>query len=149
MIKLDIINGPNINLLGIREKKIYGSVMYDEFVNVMEDYCARNNVKVRMLQSNSEGELINFIHSSYKRSVDGIIINPGAFTHYSYAIRDALLAIAVDVSTIEVHMSNIYSREKFRSRSVITSVCIGQISGFGIASYKLAVDFFCTSKIST
>lgn len=136
-MKINVINGPNINFLGIREKDIYGTGDYKSLCNFIKNEASKLNIDIEIFQSNIEGEIINYIQSSYDNS-DGIIINPGAYTHYSIAIYDALKSI--NVNTVEVHLSNIYKREEFRKKSVTAPACIGQISGFGFYSYKLAMD---------
>ncbi|WP_163192684.1 type II 3-dehydroquinate dehydratase [Clostridium thermarum] len=136
-MKVLVINGPNINLLGIREKNIYGSESYEDLCNLVAEEASKRNISVTILQSNIEGELINFIHGAYD-SYDGIIINPGAYTHYSYAIYDALKAVMIP--TIEVHISNIHARDEFRSRSVTAPAAVGIISGFGLKGYVLALE---------
>lgn len=136
-MKLMVINGPNLNLLGIREKHIYGSRDYNDVVEYVkkEGYSAGHEVKC--VQSNIEGEIINFIHEAYFEKYNGIIINPGAYTHYSIAIYDALKG--VDLPCIEVHLSNIHKREEFRHKSVTAPACIGQICGLGEYGYILAI----------
>ena len=134
-----IINGPNINLLGIREQNIYGQETYEDLCKRIEEYAEQHNVKVELFQSNHEGDIIDKIHAAQK-NYDGIILNAGALTHYSIALRDAVKA--VDVPVIEVHLSNIYSREDFRRKSVLSDVCMGQICGFGFKSYLLAMSVF-------
>ncbi len=136
-MKITVINGPNINFLGIREKDIYGADNYENLCEFIRDEAEKLNVEVEILQSNIEGEIINFIQSAYISS-DGIIINPGAYTHYSIAIYDALKS--VDLKAVEVHISNIYKREEFRHKSVTAPACIGQISGFGFHGYKYAME---------
>lgn len=136
-MKLLVINGPNINMLGIREKGIYGSESYNELCNIIEEKGKSLNVEVKVVQSNIEGEIINFIQSAFGE-YDGIVINPGAYTHYSIAIYDALMA--VNIKTIEVHISNIHKREEFRHKSVTASACVGQICGLGFNGYLLAMD---------
>ncbi|MDK2800112.1 MAG: 3-dehydroquinate dehydratase [Clostridiales bacterium] len=131
-----VIHGPNLNLLGIREKNIYGSETYESINNRIIEEAKQLGIHVEIFQSNHEGEIIDKIHTAlgiYK----GIIINAGAYTHYSIAIRDALKA--VNIPAVEVHLSNIHAREDFRTKSVIAPVCIGQISGFGGNSYLLAL----------
>ncbi|SCG83138.1 3-dehydroquinate dehydratase II [Proteiniborus sp. DW1] len=135
-MKLLIINGPNINLLGIREKKIYGNTSYEKFCEDLIGNAKEQSIEVDIVQSNIEGEIINYIHDALG-TYDGIVINPGAYTHYSIAIYDAIKA--VNIPTIEVHISNIYSREEYRRKSVIAPACIGQISGFGVYGYTLAI----------
>ena len=137
-MRILVMNGPNLNFLGIREKGIYGSRDYNDLVNLLEDKASREGVALEIFQSNSEGEIIDRIQKAFKDRVDGIIINPGAYTHYSYAIRDALASITVP--KIEVHISNIHQREEFRHRSVTAPVCTGQIAGLGLQGYLLAMD---------
>ena len=131
-----IINGPNLNLLGTREPEVYGSFTLKD----IEKGLRKSFAKVRFVffQSNHEGAIIDKIQSTLKTNVDAIVINPAAFTHYSYAIRDAVAAVKVPV--VEVHISNIHLREDFRKVSVIAPVCKAQISGFGIESYRIAVE---------
>lgn len=135
-MKILIVNGPNINLLGIRERNIYGKTTYGEMCKYLEKEAKELKLDVNIVQSNIEGELINYIQDAYGK-YDGIIINPAAYTHYSIAILDALKA--VDIPTVEVHISNIHSREEFRRESVTAPGCIGQISGFGIYGYIMAM----------
>lgn len=134
-----LLNGPNINLLGSREPAVYGAESLAKLVLGLEAYFERQGAALTHFQSNHEGELIDRIHESPGK-FDGIILNAGAFTHYSYALRDAIAA--VDVPVVEVHISNIHGRESFRHNSVIAPVCLGQISGFGTAGYYLAAGFF-------
>lgn len=136
MKKILIINGPNLNLLGTREKNIYGTETLESIAKKVMEEAERLSVFVDFVQSNHEGEIIDKIQEA-RGVFDVIIMNPGAFTHYSVAIRDAIKS--VEVPTIEVHISNIYAREDFRSKSVIAPVCIGQISGFGVNSYIAAL----------
>lgn len=138
MTKIMVINGPNLNMLGVREPQIYGEKTYSDLENYIEEYCKEKGIDVTVLQSNGEGELIDFIHHS-QGNFDGIVINPGAYTHYSYAIRDALASI--ELPAVEVHISNIYKREEFRHTSVTAPSCIGQISGLGFKGYLLAIDY--------
>lgn len=135
-MKILVINGPNINLLGIREKDIYGSTTYEELCKRLKEDAEDYSVELDIVQSNIEGEIINHIHNAFE-NYDGIIINPGAYTHYSIAIYDAIKA--VNIPTIEVHISNIYNREEYRKKSVTAPACIGQISGLGIFGYALAI----------
>ncbi len=130
--KILLIHGPNLNLLGKREPAIYGHSGLDEINERMRRIAGERKIELRILQSNSEGALIDAIQDAGNWS-DGIVINPGAFGHYSYAIRDALAA--VNLPTIEVHLSNIFAREEFRSTSVISAVVIGCITGLGWHSY--------------
>ena len=136
-MKIRVLHGPNLNLLGTREPDVYGSLTLAEIDRrIME--CAKSiGVQVEISQFNSEGELVEAIQQAGK-SADAIVINPGAYTHYSIAIRDAVAAIKIP--TVEVHLSNIYGREEFRQESVIAPVCAGQISGFGDQSYILGLQ---------
>lgn len=137
-MKLMVINGPNLNFLGIREKSIYGSRSFKEIENYIRESAISLGHDIEMCQSNIEGEIIDFIQRAYYEKCDGIIINPGAFTHYSYAIYDAIKSVNID--TVEVHLSQIYSREEFRQKSVTASACIGQICGFGEYGYVMAMN---------
>ena len=137
-LKIMVLNGPNLNMLGVREPQVYGNQSYVDLENYIEEYCEKKGIEVTVLQSNGEGELIDFIHHA-NGNFDGIVINPGAYTHYSYAIRDALSSISVPA--VEVHISNIHKREEFRHVSVTAPACIGQITGLGFRGYLLAVDY--------
>lgn len=138
MKKYLVINGANLNMLGIREPGIYGDGTLKDLEEYITKKAAELGVGVDFFQSNFEGEIIEKIHSAMG-VYDGIIINPGAFTHYSYAIRDAFGSVKMDV--IEVHISNIHKREEFRHQSVIVHECIGQICGLGFQGYVLALEF--------
>jgi 3-dehydroquinate dehydratase-2 len=131
-----VINGPNLNLLGQREKEIYGKETLEDIAIKMNTEAIKLNIDLSFIQTNHEGEIIDKIHES-KGKIDIIIINPGAYTHYSIAIRDAIKA--VEIPAIEIHLSNIHAREEFRSKSVIAPVCVGQISGLGSTGYMLAL----------
>ena len=137
-MKIIVINGPNLNMLGKREQNIYGKSTLKDLENYILDYSKGLDEKIiiEFFQSNHEGFIIDKIQESMDK-YDGIIINPGAFTHYSYAIHDAIKSININV--IEVHISNIHQREEFRQKSVTASACVGQISGFGFDSYILGV----------
>lgn len=137
-MKVMVINGPNLNFLGIREKNIYGSKSFEKIENYIKECSKSLGHDIEMLQSNIEGEIINFIQRAYYEKYDGIIINPGAFTHYSYAIYDAIKSVNID--TVEVHLSQIYDREDFRQKSVTAPACIGQICGFGEYGYIMAMN---------
>lgn len=137
MKKILIINGPNLNFLGIRETKIYGTDNYEGLCNYIKENFKNQNVLIEIKQSNYEGEIIDFLQKAYFEKVDGIVINPGAYTHYSYAIYDAIKSITIP--TVEVHLSDIYSREEFRKKSVISMACIAQISGKGKMGYIEAI----------
>ena len=136
MTKILVLHGPNLNLLGTRERSIYGLVTLETINRELVDAAGADN-EVRTIQSNHEGMLIDEIHGA-RTWADGLLINPGAFTHYSYALRDAVAGVALP--TVEVHLSNVHSREEFRHRSVIAPVCVGQISGFGWRSYLLGLQ---------
>jgi len=133
-----VIHGPNLHLLGKRRKEIYGEITLKELNKILNDFASKNKINLKIFQSNSEGEIIDIITQNMKWA-NFIIINPGAFTHYSYAIRDCIEA--VEIPTIEVHLSNIMKRESFRKKSVIKDVCIKQIYGKGINSYIEAIKF--------
>lgn len=137
-MKILVINGPNLNFLGIREKGIYGNNNYDYLVKSLQEKAEKEGCEIEVFQNNCEGEIINKIQQAYFDEVDGIIINPGAYTHYSIAIRDALASITCP--KIEVHISNVHQREEFRHVSVTAPVCNGQIVGMGLYGYILAVD---------
>ncbi|MCL4160206.1 UNVERIFIED_CONTAM: hypothetical protein GTU68_042048 [Idotea baltica] len=136
-MKLLIINGPNLNLLGKREKNIYGDQSFEDYFLVLKGKYPEANLSY--FQSNSESEIIDKIHE-VGFEIDGIVINAGAFTHTSVAIRDAIAGVTSPV--IEVHISNVYAREEFRHKSYISAVCKGVIAGFGLDSYRLAVEYF-------
>lgn len=137
-MKILVINGPNLNLLGTREPGIYGNVDYAGLCQIVKEEAEKLQVEVDFYQSNVEGELINAIHAA-NGTADGIILNPGAYTHYSYAILDALYA--VQIPTVEVHISNVHKREAFRHTSVTAPACVGQITGLGIYGYVAAMEF--------
>lgn len=143
-MKIMIINGPNLNMLGVREKNIYGTRNYEDVCNYVKEEGKKRNHEILMVQSNSEGEIIDFIQKAYFEKYEGIIINPGAYTHYSYAIHDALKGF--DIPAIEVHLSNIHTREEFRRKSVTAPACVGQIAGFGEYGYIMAMDALANMK---
>ncbi|MFO7275029.1 MAG: type II 3-dehydroquinate dehydratase [Bacillota bacterium] len=136
MGRILVIHGPNLNLLGTREPEVYGSTTLPEIDAMLAELAGELGVEVESFQSNHEGAIIDAIHGARGR-FDGILLNPGAFTHYSLAIRDAIAA--VDLPVVEVHLSNIYKREPFRHRSVIAPVAAGTIAGFGVESYRLGL----------
>jgi 3-dehydroquinate dehydratase-2 len=136
MLKIGIINGPNLNMLGKRDQKIYGNLTLEEMNHKIESFAKKEDIKLTIKQSNSEGDIIDSIQH-FSSQVDGLIINPAAYTHYSYAIADALKDCPIPA--IEVHLSDIFSREDFRKKSVTASACIEQIAGFGYQSYILAI----------
>ena len=143
-MKILVINGPNLNMVGIREKGIYGTRDFQDICNYIKKEGQKRNIDIDLYQSNIEGEIINEIHKAYYEKYDGIIINPGAFTHYSYAIFDAIKA--VNINTVEVHLSNIHAREEFRHKSVIAPACIGQICGFKEFGYVMAMEAIVRMK---
>ena len=137
MATIWVINGPNLNMLGVREKQIYGSTSLEEINADLQVRADEAGIDIEFFQSNHEGELVDKIHKAYGL-VDFIIINPGAYSHYSIALYDALKT--VQISVIEVHLSNIYSREPFRHRSLISPLAVGGIFGLGPLGYRLALD---------
>lgn len=139
MPEILVVNGPNLNLLGRRELEIYGNQTLEELNSRLSEMAHELGIKLAFFQSNSESELIDYLHRE-GFNADGLIINPGAFTHYSYALRDAIAAI--DIEAIEVHISNIYAREEFRHKSVIAPVCQGHLVGFGFYGYAMALSYF-------
>lgn len=136
-----ILHGPNLNLLGVREPEVYGTMTFNELNAKIKEYAKRIHLKVKIRQSNSEGELIDIIQDAHTWA-GGIVFNPGAYTHYSYALRDAVAGILVP--TVEVHLSDIQNREDFRKVSVISPVCVAQFSGQGAESYFEGVKFLST-----
>ncbi len=138
-MKLLVLNGPNINFVGIREKGIYGTEDYASLVSMLEAKAKAEGHDIEVFQSNYEGALIDKLQEAYHTGVEAIIINPGAFTHYSYAVRDALASL--EIPKIEVHISNVHKREEFRHTSVTAPVCTGQVVGLGLKGYALAMDF--------
>ncbi|NLL79703.1 MAG: type II 3-dehydroquinate dehydratase [Clostridiales bacterium] len=134
-----VINGPNLNFLGIREKAVYGTQDYDYLLNLIGEKGQKENCRIEVFQSNHEGAIIDRIQDAYSDGTQGIVINPGAYTHYSYAIRDALAS--VPMPKVEVHISDIQNREEFRKVSVTAPVCDKQIYGQGLSGYLQAIDF--------
>ena len=137
-MKILVINGPNLNFLGIREKSVYGTQDYDYLLNMIAEKGQKEGCTLEVFQSNHEGAIIDRIQDAYSDGTEGIVINPGAYTHYSYAIRDALASI--QVPKVEIHISNIMEREEFRKVSVTAPACDRQIYGQGLAGYLLAID---------
>ena len=138
-----IVNGPNLNFLGLREPEIYGKQSYNDLVNFLLAYGKMNHVEIEVYQSNCEGEIINIVQNNYHR-FDALIINPAAYTHYSYAIYDCVKSI--NIPTVEVHLSDIYKREEFRKISVIEHACISKFYGKGFNSYIEAINFLQKRK---
>lgn len=137
-MKILVINGPNINMLGIREPEVYGKETYETLCNMIDEYAEKKDIEVEIYQSNHEGSLVDKIQEAYGK-VEGIVINPGAYTHTSIAILDALKAVGIP--TVEVHISDVASREDFRQISFIRSYCIKTITGKGLKGYLEAIDF--------
>lgn len=137
-MKIMILNGPNLNFLGIREKNIYGQDNYQDVCRHIMDRLDNRDIEINIFQSNIEGEMINILQMAYMEKYDGIVINPGAYTHTSIALYDAIKSI--NIPTVEVHLSNIHQREEFRHKSYTAPACIGQIYGFGKEGYILAVE---------
>lgn len=138
MKKVLVINGANLNFLGIREKGIYGEESLEQINEKLGEYGKNQGIELEFFQSNHEGEIVDKIQAAFNKK-DFLIINPGAFTHYSIAIRDAVLSIGI--GCIEVHLSNIYKREEFRHKSLMSDISIGTITGFGSYGYKMALDY--------
>ena len=143
-MKIMLLNGPNLNMTGMREPDIYGRTGYEEMMAQVEKAAQSRGHHLTCFQSNHESALIDEIQRAWRENYDGIIINPGALTHYSYALRDALAS--VPIPAVEVHLSNIHNREEFRHRSVTAAACIGQIAGFGYQGYILAMDALHAGK---
>lgn len=135
-MKILVVNGPNLNLLGTREPEVYGTLTLEKINEELLKYAKELGVDIEFFQSNVEGEIVNAIQVA-RQNCAGIVINPAAYTHTSVAIRDAISAVALPA--VEIHISNVYAREEFRKDSLIAPVCIGQIAGFGLDSYKLAM----------
>lgn len=138
-MKILVINGPNINFLGIREKNIYGNQDYDYLLNMIGEKGQACGISIEVFQSNHEGAIIDRIQDAYSDGTEGIVINPGAYTHYSYAIRDALASI--QLPKVEIHISDITKREEFRKISVTAPACDKQIYGHGLEGYLEAIDY--------
>lgn len=143
-MRIVVLNGPNLNRLGKREPTIYGHETLQDIEHKLEEQAKELQIELSFLQSNREDELIDAIHQADDQAVDGIILNPAAFTHYSIALRDAIAS--VDVPVVEVHISNVHQRESFRATSVTAPVCIGQITGFGSDGYLLALQSLVLKK---
>ena len=141
MKKILILNGPNINLTGLREKAVYGAQTYDDLLALIRAVADKLGCEVRCIQSNHEGALIDAIQQAYFDGFDGIVFNPGGYTHTSVALHDAVAS--VPIPTVEVHMSNIHAREAFRHVSMTASACVGQIVGLGFQGYLMAMGYLC------
>ena len=140
-MKIMVINGPNLNMLGIREKNIYGTFTYEDLCKYIETYpnYKEKDIDFTFLQTNHEGEIVDYLHKAYTEKYDGIVLNAGGYTHTSVAIHDAIKAVSIP--TVEVHISNIHAREEFRTVCMTSSACIGQITGLGKFGYILAVVY--------
>ena len=139
-MKILVINGPNLNFLGIREKAVYGTQTYDDLLQMIAEKGEKENCQIEVFQSNHEGAIIDRIQDAYFDGTEGIVINPGAFTHYSYAIHDALASVTT-MQKVEIHISDITRREEFRKISVTAPACDKQIYGQGVDGYLMAIDF--------
>jgi len=144
-MKILVLNGPNLNMLGIREPGIYGSSTYDDLINMITDHCTEKNIYVECKQSNHEGDLVDYIQQAYFDKVDGIVINPGAYTHTSVALLDALKSTSIP--TCEVHISDVDSREDFRQISYVSYYACKVIKGKGFDGYIEAIDFLADGKV--
>jgi len=140
-MKILVLNGPNLNMLGIREPDIYGSSTYDDLVNLITSHCEEKGIEVNCLQSNHEGDLVDYIQRAFFDKVDGIVINPGAYTHTSVALLDALKAVMIPA--VEVHISKVNEREAFRQVSYVSYYCSKTITGKGFDGYIEAIDYLC------
>ncbi|MCH9834691.1 MAG: type II 3-dehydroquinate dehydratase [Ilumatobacter sp.] len=141
MAKILILNGPNLNLLGTREPAVYGADTLDNIVEELRSLAAVRGYEIDAVQSNVEGELVDALHAA-RTTISGVVFNPGAYTHTSIALRDAISAIELPV--VETHLSNVHAREDFRHTSMLTAVCLGVVGGFGRSSYRLALDALIT-----
>lgn len=145
-MKIMIINGPNLNMLGIREKDIYGTFTYEDLCKYIETYpnYKEKDIDFTFLQTNHEGEIVDFIHKAYTEKYDGVVLNAGGYTHTSVAIHDAIKAVSIP--TVEVHISNIHAREEFRKVCMTSPACVGQITGLGKLGYVLAVVYLTEER---
>ena len=145
-MKIMVINGPNLNMLGIREKNIYGTFTYEDLCKYIETYpnYKEKDIDFTFLQTNHEGEIVDFIHKAYTEKYDGIVLNAGGYTHTSVAIHDAIKAVSIP--TVEVHISNIHAREEFRKVCITSPACVGQITGLGKLGYVLAVVYLTEER---
>ena len=145
-MKIMVINGPNLNMLGIREKNIYGTFTYEDLCKYIETYpnYKEKDIDFTFLQTNHEGEIVDYLHKAYTEKYDGIVLNAGGYTHTSVAIHDAIKAVSIP--TVEVHISNIHAREEFRKVCMTSSACIGQITGLGKLGYVLAVVYLTEER---
>ena len=140
-MKILVLNGPNLNMLGIREPDIYGASTYDDLISMITSHCEEKGIEVKCLQSNHEGDLVDYIQQAYFDKFDGIVINPGAYTHTSVALLDALKAVSIPA--VEGHISKVNEREAFRQISYVSYYCSKTITGKGFAGYIEAIDYLC------
>jgi len=138
MKKILVINGPSLNLLGIREPKIYGTQTYKDLIKIIKNHCKSKCIRVKTVQSNCEGKIVKAIQKAYFKKVDGIVINPAGYTHTSVVLRDAIASVSIP--TVEVHISKVEEREEFRQIDLIKDVCVGYVSGERLDGYKKAID---------
>ena len=145
-MRIMVINGPNLNMLGIREKNIYGTFTYEDLCKYIETYpnYKEKDIDFTFLQTNHEGEIVDYLHKAYTEKYDGIVLNAGGYTHTSVAIHDAIKAVSIP--TVEVHISNIHAREEFRKVCMTSSACVGQITGLGKLGYVLAVVYLTEER---
>lgn len=145
-MKIMIINGPNLNMLGIREKNIYGTFTYEDLCKYIETYpnYKEKDIDFTFLQTNHEGEIVDYLHKAYTEKYDGIVLNAGGYTHTSVAIHDAIKAVSIPI--VEVHISNIHAREEFRKVCMTSPACVGQITGLGKLGYVLAVVYLTEER---
>ena len=145
-MKIMVINGPNLNMLGIREKNIYGTFTYEDLCKYIETYpnYKEKDIDFTFLQTNHEGEIVDYLHKAYTEKYDGIVLNAGGYTHTSVAIYDAIKAVSIP--TVEVHISNIHAREEFRKVCMTSPACVGQITGLGKLGYVLAVVYLTEER---
>ena len=145
-MRIMVINGPNLNMLGIREKNIYGTFTYEDLCKYIETYpnYKEKDIDFTFLQTNHEGEIVDYLHKAYTEKYDGIVLNAGGYTHTSVAIHDAIKAVSIP--TVEVHISNIHAREEFRKVCVTSPACVGQITGLGKLGYVLAVVYLTEER---
>ena len=145
-MRIMVINGPNLNMLGIREKNIYGTFTYEDLCKYIETYpnYKEKDIDFTFLQTNHEGEIVDFIHKAYTEKYDGVVLNAGGYTHTSVAIHDAIKAVSIP--TVEVHISNIHAREEFRKVCMTSPACVGQITGLGKLGYVLAVVYLTEER---
>lgn len=145
-MKIMVINGPNLNMLGIREKNIYGTFTYEDLCKYIETYpnYKEKDIDFTFLQTNHEGEIVDYLHKAYTEKYDGIVLNAGGYTHTSVAIHDAIKAVSIP--TVEVHISNIHTREEFRKVCMTSPACVGQITGLGKLGYVLAVVYLTEER---